>query len=174
MENNHLKARMNISAMEFQITKNIQILLKVLPEKSPNRKSILYFLSQVLKKREIIEYYHISKDTYHHNKEKGKYLLDQLYPVGVERERVSEAQKKEIIRILNDILLIQSGKRYRYQKKLMILFTENIWKMSKRLASIKILLYLHNYGWKICSPFKKNLNFALIALNLRKKIDLRR
>ena len=52
MENNHLKARMDISAMEFQIAKNTQTLLKALPEKSPNHKSILYFLSRLGKKRD--------------------------------------------------------------------------------------------------------------------------
>ena len=52
IENNHLKSRMDISSMEFQIAKNTQTHLKALPEKSPNRKSILYFLSQDLEKRD--------------------------------------------------------------------------------------------------------------------------
>ena len=107
-----------------------------------------------MEKREIMEYYHISKDTYYCSKEEeGKYLLDQLYPVGIERERVSEAQKKEVIRILDDILPVQSGRRYRYQEEtddsLYRKYLENVkkgWSVSKSYFIYTIMAgeYVHH------------------------------
>ena len=113
MENRELKSNMDISAMEFQIAKNTQTLLNALSEKSPNCKSLIYFFSQNLEKQQIMKYYGISKNTFYHSREEeGNYLIDQLYPVGIERNRVSEVCEKEIVKILDDILPIQSGRRY--------------------------------------------------------------
>jgi hypothetical protein len=61
--------------------------------------------------------YNISKRTYNRLVEqKDSEIVARKYRIGVKREKISQKQKMEITRILDDILPIQSERNYRYQK----------------------------------------------------------
>ena len=64
-----------------------------------------------------INLYGISKRTYNRIiKEKDSEIVSRKYAIEVTRERITSEQKQEIIKILDDILPIQSGRNYRYQE----------------------------------------------------------
>ena len=61
--------------------------------------------------------YRISKKTYNRLiKQKDSEIVSRKYGIEVTRERISQEQKSEITRILDDILPVQSGRNYRYQE----------------------------------------------------------
>jgi hypothetical protein len=43
-------------------------------------------------------------------------LVNQKYPIKVKQTRISDEQKEEVKRILDDLLPIQSGQNWRYQE----------------------------------------------------------
>lgn len=100
------------------IVQNTKQLISELPFNSPFRRPLLFFFLQNIDKEYGIELYKISNRTYDRVMEDdGTTLVEQKYAINVERERISETQKEEIKKILDDILPIQSGRKYRYQEQ---------------------------------------------------------
>ncbi len=65
-----------------------------------------------------MDYYQISESSYYQiMNEDGGALVLQKYAINVQRSRVLQVQKDEIIRILDDILSFQSRRTYRYQEE---------------------------------------------------------
>jgi hypothetical protein len=61
--------------------------------------------------------YAISKRTFDRiTEDDGGTLVNQKYAINVTRKRISDEQKQEIQRILDDILRVQSGRNWRYQE----------------------------------------------------------
>jgi hypothetical protein len=61
--------------------------------------------------------YNISKKIYNRLVEqKDSEIVARKYGIKMKREKISQEQKMEIIRILDGILPIQSGRNYRYQE----------------------------------------------------------
>ena len=61
--------------------------------------------------------YGISKRTYSRLvKQEDPEIVSRKYAIGVTREKITQEQRKEIKKILDDILPIQSGRNYKYQE----------------------------------------------------------
>ena len=98
---------------EKQMVKNTKILVKSLPSNSPFWQPILFFLGQSVDRIQMMKYYNISKSNYHLIMSgDGSALVSQTYAIDVKCPRITEVQKTEIIRILDDILPFQSGRSY--------------------------------------------------------------
>ena len=76
----------------------------------------------------------------------GITLTEQKYAINVVRPQISEDQKTEITRILDNILPFQSGRRYRHQEQtdnyIYQKYRENVkknWPVSKSYLVYKIL-----------------------------------
>lgn len=106
------------SEFHVQILKNLKILLKDFPQNSPFRRPFLSYLCQNVEKTEFKKAMKISETTWQRIKElDGGQLISIEYPVNVTRERITEKQKDEIRRILNEILPVCSGRDFRYQEE---------------------------------------------------------
>ena len=98
--------------------KNLNILLKDFPQNSPFRRPLLSYLCQRIKKAEFKKITKISEPTWQRIKElDGGQLISIEYPVNVTRIRITEKQKDEIRRILNEILPVGNGRNFRYQEE---------------------------------------------------------
>ena len=97
------------------IVNNTKVLVGQLPQNSPFRRPLLFFLLQGLSCKEAIDLYDISQRSYGRiMKDDGSVLVDQKYALNVTRTKVSEEQIEEICGILGDILPVVSGRKYRY------------------------------------------------------------
>ncbi len=87
------------------IINNIKVLVGQLPQNSPFRRPLLFFLLQGLSCKEAIDLYDISQRSYGRiMKDDGSVLIDQKYALNVTRTKVSEEQIEEICGILGDFL----------------------------------------------------------------------
>jgi hypothetical protein len=61
--------------------------------------------------------YNISKKTYNRLvKQKNSKIIARKYRIGVKKDKISQEQKLEIPRMLDDIFPVQSKRKYKYQK----------------------------------------------------------
>jgi hypothetical protein len=124
MENRQLKEQVEKLSKgpesEFltQIFQNLKELLGDFHQNSPFRRPLLSYLCQNINKKEFKKQLNLSEPTWQRIKSlNGGQLTSIEYTVGTTRERISEDQRDEIKRILNDILPVQSGRDYRYQEE---------------------------------------------------------
>jgi hypothetical protein len=100
------------------IVNNSKVLIDQLPQNSPFRCPLLFFLLQGLSSEEAIGVYGISQRTFGRVMEdNGSTLVNQLYAINVTRSVVTQEQIDLIKKIINDILPVQSGRFYRYQEE---------------------------------------------------------
>lgn len=109
--------RMEIGKINQIIMNNTVSLIQQLPHNSPYRRPFLFFLLQDVQMEQAISIYGLSERSYRRiQMEQGTTLTEQKYAINVKRQRVSERQREEIDKILDDILPIQSGRNWRYQE----------------------------------------------------------
>ena len=100
-----------------KIVHNTSSLVSQLPFNNSFCRPLLSFLLDGLSFSDAKKLYSISKRTYGRIVEDdGETLVGQRYAIGVTRTRISDEQKQEIARILDDILQVQSGRNWRYQE----------------------------------------------------------
>jgi hypothetical protein len=100
------------------IAENSKRLVNDLAPNSPYRRPLLAYLVTGLAKRTAMDYFQISKRTLERILgEEGNNLLEVKYTVNVQRKRITDEQKEEIKRILDDILPKQSGREWRTQEE---------------------------------------------------------
>ena len=103
-----------ISQTVFENTIN---LIQSLPHNSPYRRPLLFWFTKNLSIDDSMTVYGISKRIYNRLiEQKDSEIVARKYGIGVTRERISQEQRLEITRILDDILPVQSGRNYRYQE----------------------------------------------------------
>ena len=74
-------------------------------------------LQKNLSMEKSLDLYNISKRTYNRIlKEENSEITTRKYAIEVKKERITQKQKEEITRILDDILPKQSGRDYKYQE----------------------------------------------------------
>jgi hypothetical protein len=100
-----------------KIVHNTSSLISQLPFNSPFHRPLLSFFLDGLSFSDAKKLYSISKRTYGRIVEDdGETLVGQRYAIGVTRTRISDEQKQEIARILDDILQVQTGRNWSYQE----------------------------------------------------------
>ena len=114
----HLQLELDYSNhVLLPIFNNTKHLISSLPHNSPYRRPLLYWFTKNLSIEDAMATYLISKRTYNRIiEEEDSEVVSHKYAIDVKRERITEEQKEEIKRILDDILPKQSGRDYCYQE----------------------------------------------------------
>jgi hypothetical protein len=78
---------------------------------------LIFWFTKGLSMEDSMTVYGISKRTYNRVLEQeDPEIVSRKYGIGVTREQITQEQRQEITRILDDILPVQSGRNYRYQE----------------------------------------------------------
>jgi hypothetical protein len=177
-----LEEQLETTPFDRQIVKNTRTLIKSLPPKSPYRRPILFFLGQLVDRKQMMDYYDISESNYYLiMKGDGSTLVEQRYAIDVKRPRITEDQKEEIRRILDDILPFQSGRSYRCQEQtddfIYQKYRENVkkgWPVSKSYLIYKILTKerIHHSKTPIFCPLCEKASKGNITKRVQNHLDI--